>query len=111
MNENLESTTKNIKERAQAKSMVVEATRKALDRIDTLHRIGEANVLAAMTNVNRDVGEYVSGGAREKISDLRNIAQDAAEGVLRKLGYTDAAMMADFNAVLNKQLNLPADGE
>lgn len=111
MNRGLENQVKELKERAEAKKIVIEAARNAILVTALMHKLDKTTVKNAVEAVTHDVIEYVVKGQRERIDDLRNIAQDAAEGVFRKRKYDSPDMLGDFNKTLNKQLNLPEDGE
>ncbi len=111
MNGGIENRTKELKERAEAKSIVVQAAIHAIQEVSVLHKIGEGAVRSAIEVVKQDIQQYISTGPKEKITDLRNTAQDAAEEVFRELGFSSKDIIEDFNAALNKQLNLPEDAD
>ncbi len=108
MKEGISQRIKEVEGHANARSMVLAATLKVLERIEKRYPIGKGATLMANEAAARDLEEYETPpGAAEEIADLKNIAQDAAEGILRELGHDDPAMIADFNKLLDEELLLP----
>jgi uncharacterized membrane protein len=107
MSEALGKNLQRMKEKAEAKSIVTQAALHSLKKISDAHKLGEGVVRNAGEAVKQDLGEYLSTGTKENISDLRNIAQDAAEGILRDLGFDSPEILSEFNKDLDEQLNLP----
>jgi hypothetical protein len=101
---------KEAKEQADVRGKVVDAAIYAIQEADLLYKIGKVGAESAIQAVKDDVAEYVSTGPDE-LSDIRNIAQDAAEGIFRKLGFDSQEMIKDFNGTLNEQLGIPVQAE
>lgn len=96
-----------VREEADNRVRVVDAALCALQDADVLHHIGKKTVELAIGAVEREVEEYVAAAGPEALSDVRNIAQDAAEDILIALGYDMPEMLKDFNDTLNERLGLP----
>lgn len=96
---------KELQEVANNRTKVIDGAIYAIQEADVLYKIGKSTVDAAVAAVKRDLEEYTSTGP-ENLADLRNIAQDAAEGIFRELGFDSVELIQDFNQTLNEQLGI-----
>lgn len=96
---------KEAKEQADIRAVVLDAATYAIQEADLLYKIGKVGVDCAIQAVKDDLAEYVSTGP-DNVADIRNIAQDAAEGIFRELGFSSPELIQDFNQTLNERLGI-----
>ena len=100
----IERHINNSIERADVKNTVSQAAKDAVTAIALKYNISPTNAGDADRAIDEMLLHYESTGDHEKMSDLQNMAMDAAIDVFHALGYNQPEIMQDFMNEMQKAL-------
>ena len=90
-----------LEEMANAKALVIDAAKFAVEEVGRRHELGKSNEDQVKKAVYISISNYESTGDNVKIGDLRNFAYDAGEETLVALGYGDEQIIQEYRSELN----------